>query len=70
MAKKQRINNFDENEEESNPIEVASPSMDNVVEKKRKEGNWIKATASEVASYEASGKLKGYDPSTGEVLLK
>lgn len=48
-----------------------NPIADNPVEKKpRKSGNWIKVTPEKLAQLEASGVLKGYDPSTQEALLK
>lgn len=39
-------------------------------EKVRTKGNWKKATFEEMAALEAAGKLIGYDPKTGEVLVK
>lgn len=48
--------------------------MDQVAEadskKVRAPGKWKKATIQEVAQLEAEGKLKGYDPEKGEVLIK
>ena len=48
-----------------------NPINDNSLEKKpRAAGAWIKVTAQELAGFEAAGKLKGYDPASGEALLK
>jgi len=48
-----------------------NPLEDNPMEKKpRASGNWKKVSYEEMAALEMSGKLVGYDPSTGEVLVK
>lgn len=48
-----------------------NPLLDNPTEKSpRVDGKWIKVTAEELAMYEHDGKLKGYDPASGEALLK
>lgn len=48
-----------------------NPLMDNPTEKApRASGKWIKVTAEELAKHEADGNLKGYDPASGEALLK
>lgn len=48
-----------------------NPIEDNPVERKpRLEGNWVKVTHAELVALESSGKLFGYDPSTGEALVK
>ena len=50
--------------------EAENPLNDNVLVKKpRSEGNWVKATFEQMAKYEAEGRLIGYDPLSGEVLL-
>lgn len=51
-------------------VEAENPLNDNVLGKKpRAEGVWVKATFEQMAKYEAEGKLIGYDPLSGEVLL-
>jgi hypothetical protein len=48
-----------------------NPIEDNPIDKKqRSPGAWKKVTPEELAKIEASGKLKGYDPSTQEALIK
>jgi len=52
-------------------VGAENPIMDNPIESTpRLEGNWKKVTRQELEALELSGQLKGYDPSTGEVLVK
>lgn len=59
--------------DDKKPVEKETP-LDKIAtadaEKKRKPGNWIKATIEQVAVHEAAKTLVGYDPAKGEVLLK
>lgn len=52
-------------------VGAENPIADNPEEKApRAEGNWKKVSYEELCALEASGKLVGYDPSTGEALVK
>lgn len=52
-------------------VVAENPLNDNPLEKKpRVGGEWKKVTYSELVALEASGKILGYDPSTGEALVK
>jgi|GEM_PF-4581473 len=57
------------------PEGVAQTESENTVAeglrqpKKRYPGNWIKATPEEVQAYTEQGRLFGYDPDNGEVLI-
>jgi len=51
-------------------VEAENPLNDNILEKKpRLAGQWIKVSQSELVEYEVAGRLKGYDPASGEALL-
>ena len=48
-----------------------NPILDNDMERPpRVAGAWKKVTYKELCDLEAAGKLKGYDPSTNEALIK
>jgi hypothetical protein len=48
-----------------------NPIEDNPIERKpRIAGNWKKVTFEEMADLELAGKLVGYDPASGEALVK
>ena len=52
-------------------VGAENPIADNPIEKnERIDGKWIKVTQKELVDLEMTGKLMGYDPATGEALLK
>jgi hypothetical protein len=51
-------------------IKEAGNVMNLMVDNVKSPGNWKKVTREELAQLEQRGKLVGYDPATGEVLIK
>ncbi len=66
MVKKIKVEEVKE-EVKVNPSDAMSLED---AKKVRAPGGWIKVTAEELAIHESNGVLKGYDPASGEALLK
>lgn len=66
MAKnKQEVPIEEKVEEKKNEVQEAS-----VRQKGRHPGPWVKMSEEQVAKHNANGTLFGYDPSTGEGIIK